>query len=70
MNPLAMKSGDIFVDPPLKMPALAISTIPDDVLKWLERFQREQWSGSVTFHFNRGVLSSYEPKPNLRTVAK
>lgn len=70
MNHLAMKSGDIFQNPPLTAVKPLLREIPEEVMAWLERFQREGWSGSVTFHFNRGQLSSYEPKPNLRTVAK
>jgi len=36
------------------------------VVHWLDRFHNESWSGSLTLHFNKGILSSYEPKPNLR----
>mgnify|MGYP001586532026 CR=1 FL=1 len=49
---------------------MVTQTIPAEVAQWLERFEREQWSGSLTLHFNRGTIQSYEPKPNLRTVAK
>lgn len=70
-NPLALKSGDVFPHQPMSSRAVLMTqTIPEEVQKWLERFEVEQWSGSITFHFNRGQLSSYEPKPNLRTIAK
>ena len=45
-------------------------TIPDEVYVWMSRFETNKWSGSLTLHFNRGTLQSYEPKPNLRTDVK
>ena len=42
--------------------------LEDAIVAWLDRFQREQWSGSLTLHFNRGSIQSYEPKPTLRIV--
>lgn len=46
--------------------ALPPRELEEAILQWLGRFQREQWSGSLTLHFNKGSISSYEPKPNLR----
>jgi hypothetical protein len=40
--------------------------LEDAIVQWLARFQQEQWSGSLTLHFNRGNIQSYEPKPNLK----
>lgn len=45
-------------------------TLPPAVQQWIERFQQEQWSGSLTLHFNRGSMQSYEPKPNCRLDVK
>ena len=45
------------------LPPLALE---EAIVAWLDRFQREAWSGSLTLHFNRGMIQSYEPKPNLR----
>lgn len=42
--------------------------VPAEVIVWLARFEQEGWSGSLTLHFNRGMILSYEPKPNLRTT--
>mgnify|MGYP003395774922 CR=1 FL=1 len=63
-NPLASKSGDVLPE------STDLAHMPDAVVEWLDRFKRESWSGSITLHFNRGQVQSYEPKPNLRTVAK
>lgn len=70
-NPLAMQSGER-LDRPVTMPVspLAKLDIEDAIVQWLERFHVEQWSGSLTLHFNRGILQSYEPKPNLRIAVK
>ena len=40
--------------------------LEEEVIQWLDRFHQDHWSGSLTLHFNKGILSSYEPKPNLR----
>jgi len=40
--------------------------LEEEIIAWLDRFHLEQWSGSLTLHFNRGMIQSYEPKPNLR----
>lgn len=45
---------------------MVTQTIPEPVIAWLDRFVREGWSGSLTLHFNKGIVQSYEPKPNLR----
>lgn len=42
--------------------------LEEAIIQWLGRFQREQWSGSLTLHFNKGMIQSYEPKPTLRIV--
>jgi hypothetical protein len=42
--------------------------LPEAVLYWLSQFKQEAWSGSLTLHYNRGTLLSYEPKPNLKIV--
>lgn len=47
-----------------------METMPEDVRAWILRFVQEQWSGSLTLHFNRGMVQSYEPKPNLRLSNK
>lgn len=44
-------------------------SVPAELAAWYQRFQREQWSGSLTFHFNQGKVQSYEPKPTLRISA-
>ena len=48
---------------------IVTAQIEESILDWLTRFQEEQWSGSLTLHFNRGMVQSYEPKPNLRITA-
>jgi len=42
--------------------------VPEAVQEWLTQFKKEAWSGSLTLHFNKGTLLSYEPKPNLKIV--
>ena len=42
--------------------------LPDVVVEWLSHFKQRQWSGSLTLHYNKGTLLSYEPKPNLKIV--
>mgnify|MGYP001564999953 FL=1 len=42
------------------------SDLETAIVEWLTRFEAEGWSGSLTLHFNRGSIQSYEPKPNLR----
>lgn len=42
--------------------------LEEEVIHWLDRFHNERWSGSLTLHFNKGMVQSYEPKPNLRIV--
>ena len=49
--------------------AVRVSWLPAEVALWVERFEREAWSGSLTLHFNKGMILSYEPKPTLRTSA-
>ena len=44
------------------------TVLEDDIIEWLNRFERERWSGSLTLHFNQGMIQAYEPKPNLRTT--
>ncbi len=52
------------------METLTPVRIPKDIAEWLDRFVVSRWSGSLTLHFNRGIVQSYEPKPNLRTDVK
>lgn len=54
--------GTVEIVPP------SLVQIEEAVMVWLNRFAQEQWSGSLTLHFNRGIVQSYEPKPNLRIV--
>ena len=49
------------IDSPLRE-----SDLETSIVEWLARFATEGWSGSLTLHFNRGSIQSYEPKPNLR----
>lgn len=42
--------------------------LPDAVLEWIRHFERHTWSGSLTLHYNKGTLLSYEPKPSLKIV--
>ena len=46
------------------------TTLSEEVTLWLLRFLREEWSGSLTLHFNRGIVQSYEPKPTIRLTTK
>ena len=49
---------------------LETPTMSEEITLWLLRFLREEWSGSLTLHFNRGIVQSYEPKPTIRLLAK
>lgn len=40
--------------------------VPHQVAQWIATFLDKGWSGSLTLHFNRGIILSYEPKPNLK----
>lgn len=54
---------------PTRTPPAVPLALEEAIVQWLGRFQREQWSGSLTLHFNKGTIQSYEPKPTLRIVS-